>query len=221
MAKNVHNYGVKPNDYYGNREEMLRFIPHGVSKALDVGCGEGDFGKVLKSESSVEVWGLEMFKDVAEKARGKLDKVIVADIENEEVKLPENYFDCIIFNDVLEHFRSPWCVLDKLKKNLNADGVIVASIPNVRYFKNIKRLVLGKEWEYVDSGILDRTHLRFFTYKSIERMFQESGYDVITLAGINSEKFTLKFGLLNRLLLNALDDMQYVQFACVARKKDV
>lgn len=221
MQNNIVDIDQKPDDYYScSREEMLKFIPTGISRVLEIGCAEGYFGQILKSRFAVEVWGVENMPKAVEEARGRLDKVLLGDIEKGEVDLPTNYFDCIIFNDVLEHFQYPWKQLRSLRKYLKDGGYVVSSIPNVRHFENMKNLLIKKKWEYVDSGILDRTHLRFFTSKSIKEMFEISGYDVVSIDGINGGKFPWKFGLLNVVFLNLLNDMRYLQFACVARKAD-
>jgi 2-polyprenyl-3-methyl-5-hydroxy-6-metoxy-1,4-benzoquinol methylase len=208
---------VKSEEYYGNRDEMIKYIPANAGTVLDVGCGGGHFGRNLQRLRNLEVWGLELNKDAAEKAKTKLYKVIIGDIEGDDFSLPENYFDCIVFNDVLEHLLLPWRVLTKIKSYLKSDGWIVASIPNIRYFECIKSLLLHKEWEYADYGVMDRTHLRFFTINSIKKMFEDSGYSIITLEGIHYSKFSWKFNLLNRVLQNRLDDMRYERFVCVAK----
>lgn len=217
----VFDPNYKPTGYYNcRRGEMLRFVPQNVTRVLEIGCGTGEFGKILKSQRNVEVWGIELSKEIAEVTKGKLDNVIVGDIESDNIPLPSEYFDCIVFNDVLEHLKYPWIVLRKLRDNLKHYGWIISSIPNVRYYENIKELLIRKEWQYVDAGILDKTHLRFFTINSIKDMFKECGYHVIKIEGINGGKFPWKFGFLNLILLNALDDMRFLQFACVAQKVD-
>ncbi|MGO9531618.1 MAG: class I SAM-dependent methyltransferase [Syntrophobacteraceae bacterium] len=203
--------------YKLGREDMLNFIPPGVRRILEVGCAEGNFGEILKRKGVSEVWGIEVCENVAFEAKKKLDHVLVADIESGPLSLPTDYFDCIVFNDVLEHLRDPWSVLSKIRSSLTDDGFIVASIPNVRYFPNIKHLLIDGEWSYTDLGILDRTHLRFFTKKSIVDLFAKSGFKIHVLTGI-SEYNSRKFNLLNLLFANKLDDMKYLQFACVAKK---
>lgn len=219
MDNDLLKYENKPGGYYSVREEMLGFVPSGVSRVLDVGCGEGHFGQLLKTKRGVEVWGVEISQAAAQLAKTRLDSVLVGDIAAVIKELDDNLFDCIIFNDVLEHFSNPWEVLTNINSKLKDSGYIVASIPNVRYFENIKSLLLKKKWKYVDAGILDITHLRFFTAKSIEEMFEMSGYRVVSIDGINGPRFPWKFGLLNVLMLNSLKDMRYLQFACVAQKK--
>lgn len=95
------------------------------------------------------------------KRRGKnFDRVILCDIESFESGLLENYLECIVFNGILEHVFYPWIVLKKMCAYLKSKGVVIASIPNVRYFENVKNLILYGKWQYEDAGILDKTHLR-------------------------------------------------------------
>ncbi len=220
MYKDI-DFFSKQDEYYScSRSEMIKYIPDSARKVLEVGCGKGYFGKTLKSLRDVEIWGVEVCQGAAVSAMQNLDKVIVGDIERGSLDLPEHYFDCIIFNDVLEHFVNPWGVLKTATKYLRNDGHIVASIPNVRYIDNIEELLQKKEWKYRDEGILDKTHLRFFTEKSIRRMFESCGFSVITLEGINASKTSWVFKLLNWLTKYNLNDMRYLQFACVARTSD-
>lgn len=205
------------------RHEMLEYIPKSVSMLLDVGCSSGTFCQLVKATHSVEVWGVEPNKNAAEIACQTLDKVICGAFDS-SLNLPQRSFDCIVFNDVLEHLVNPNDALAYCKQLLKEEGVIVSSIPNVRYFDNVWNLLVEKNWEYTESGILDKTHLRFFTNKSIISMFDVAGYQVELLEGINPlEKvhphLLKKFKFLNRLFFNNIEDMRYLQFAVVARLK--
>lgn len=218
MQINTSGTDIKPAAYYVNRDEMLKFIPDNVHTLLDVGCGEGLFGQSCKKTIvDIEVWGVELNKQVGEKAREKLDRVLIGNIEFDELDIPDHYFDVIVFNDVLEHLQSPWNVLEKIKKYLRTNGYVTASIPNVRYYDVIKRLLINKEWEYQDCGVLDKTHLRFFTQKSILRLFKDCNYSVLRLEGVIDVDFPWKMKLVNRLLFNTIEDMKHKQFACVAK----
>lgn len=202
------------------RPEMSRFVPETANRILDVGCSVGNFGDFLKSERSVEIWGVEIDQQAASIASKKLDNVVCGGFD-ENLNLPANHFDCIVFNDVLEHMVDPRAALFYARKLLRNGGKIVASIPNVRYFDNLWSLLIHKNWEYVDSGILDRTHLRFFTIKSIPSLFGNSGYNIDLIEGINPlEKHnpyhTRKYRLLNKLFLNKIEDTRWLQFAVVA-----
>jgi 2-polyprenyl-3-methyl-5-hydroxy-6-metoxy-1,4-benzoquinol methylase len=205
------------------RHEMLRCIPQEASVILDVGCAVGSFGKLLKSNRSVEVWGVEINDYAASVAAQKLDKVICGPFD-ETIDLPKNNFDCIVFNDVLEHLVDPYSALLFSKSLLCKGGKIVASIPNVRYFDNVWKLLVGKDWKYTENGVLDRTHLRFFTQKSIIETFNSLGYEVESIEGINPLEIKhpsqfKKFMFLNYILFNQIEDMRYIQFAVVAHPR--
>ena len=157
----------------------------------------------------------------AAKAETRLDRVIVG---SAEIELPfaEESFDCIIFNDVLEHLVDPWMAVNRFARTLRKGGCMVASIPNVRYFRVLKALVQDKTWVYADKGVLDRTHLRFFTKKTIPGLFEPAGLHIETLTGINAtRRFPAKYALINWLTFGGLEDARYLQFACVARKGNV
>jgi 2-polyprenyl-3-methyl-5-hydroxy-6-metoxy-1,4-benzoquinol methylase len=204
--------------YYDNeRQLMLDYVPTGASRVLEVGCGSGKFGGKLKAQRDCEVWGIEIFPRAAELAAQRLDKVLVVDVEAGKLDLPADYFDCVIYNDSLEHLRDPWQHLRNIQTHLSPGGHVIASIPNIRFYQVMNDLYFKGEWRYQNEGILDQTHLRFFTKKSIREMFEIEGYSLKRLEGINAEDFPWKFGLLNRLLLNRFDEMRYQQFACVAQ----
>lgn len=214
-------YGKKETFYFQlPRREMLPYIPVEACTILDVGCGYGIFSKILKETRAVEVWGVELDERAAAAAADQLDYVLCGSFD-EKLNLPIRKFDCIIFNDVLEHMVDPFTALIYCKKLLRKDGVVVSSIPNVRYFDTMWDLIVNKDWQYADCGILDRTHLRFFTYRSILSTFQELGYQIKIIEGINSiennnSPYLRKFKIINRLFFNWIEDMRYKQFAVVA-----
>ncbi|MGJ8667755.1 MAG: class I SAM-dependent methyltransferase [Patiriisocius sp.] len=213
------DYINKPNDYYENaRPEMLAFLPLGVKTALDVGCSNGEFGAAIKNKCGAEVWGIEPFEQFGKLAIDKLDTVFISSVEGAIEKLPNNYFDVIYFNDVLEHLLDPYSILEKLKIKLKSDGHVISSIPNIRYFRTFFKILFQGNWDYEDQGIMDRTHVRFFTKKSIVKMYENAGYTIVSHEGINGSK-SLKPSLINIPLLGSASDMRYLQFATVARKK--
>jgi 2-polyprenyl-3-methyl-5-hydroxy-6-metoxy-1,4-benzoquinol methylase len=222
LTMRMDQYDAQDFDAYVEleRSEMLSFVPEGASRILDVGCAMGRFGQQLKIDRSAEVWGVEINEHAASTAAKRLDRVFCAPFDA-SVDLPRNYFDCITFNDVLEHFSDPYTALIHAKDLLSDGGKIVASIPNVRYFDNIWKLLIDQDWQYMDQGILDRTHLRFFTKKSIVNTFEGLGYRIEYIQGIGllenvHPHRVRKYKWLNRLLLNKIADMRYLQFAVVA-----
>ena len=203
--------------YDETRDDMECYVPATAKRVLDVGCAHGRFGMgLLKVRSDLEIWGIEPVAAGADVAAQRLTKVLNTTIEDAVPRLPEGYFDCITFNDVLEHLTDPWSVLSVLKPSMSPGAIVVASIPNIRYFKVIKELLQEADFRYAPYGVLDKTHLRFFTRKSMQRLFTESGYRVDRIDGIRRAAFPWKFGLLNLLCRNAFDDARYERFAIVA-----
>ena len=182
------------------RVEVAPFLPpvRASTVFLEIGCGYGNFrGNVSRD---CDYWGIEPSATVAQLAAQQLDRVLTGTFEQVFDNLPDHHFDCVICNDVIEHMDDVDGFLRVIQTKLKPGGVLVGSIPNVRYIDNLTNLLLRKDWHYVDSGILDRTHLRFFTQKSLLRTFAANGYTVEQFAGLNA--VGLKTGSLTRLLLS-------------------
>ena len=212
------NYANKPDQYFGHeRNEMLAFLPATAKCVLEVGCGRGIFAAAIKKKTDAEVWGMELVEKEAEISKAVIDKVFVGPCEDHISTLPDDYFDVAYFNDVLEHLVDPYTVLGVIKNKLKVDGVVISSIPNMRFHKVLKNLVIHGDWEYKDQGILDRTHLRWFTKKSIKNMYEDLGYTVDEHVGISPTR-SIKPIFYNIPLLFTGMDMRFQQFATVARK---
>lgn len=220
-------YTSKHTGYFEcTRPELLPFVPESARKILDVGCGAAGFSGTLKTLRKAEVWGVELNESASEIARGRLDKVFHASF-GPELDLPVNYFDCITFNDVLEHMVDPMAALQLALPLLCENGVVVASIPNIGHFPTLWRLIIRGEWDYKESGILDKTHLRFFTRSSIKKLFYQAGFGVRKIEGINKfiimekgdRKLWWQYRMISWLPFPGVRDMRYLQFAVVASKK--
>ncbi len=145
-------------------------------KILDVGCSEGYLGAYLKNLGHA-VLGVEMNPQSAHKASEVLDSVYNGSISEYFNHHSDEKFDVILFGDVLEHIADPNEVLEVCHKHLNNNGFIIASLPNVAHAA-IRAMLLEGRWEYADLGILDRTHLRFFTKDSAKALFEQAQYDI-------------------------------------------
>lgn len=212
------DYENKADDYYNHeRPEMLAYLPSGCKTLLDVGCGEGTFAGYIKNKENLEAWGIELMEGPGKEAEKRLDKVFVGPCENFIEELPDNYFDAIYCNDVLEHLVDPYTVLSVLRKKLTEKGVVISSIPNIRYHDAFKKIILQKKFEYEGHGIFDKTHMRFFTKSSIEKMYLDQGYEIISHEGINRTR-SLKPYLYNIPFLFTAMDMFYLQYATVAKR---
>jgi len=200
------------------RDPLLCHVPADVSKVLDVGCHKGGFGRALKEGREVEVWGVEPDPASAAVASARLDRVIV-DLFGPSNPLPDRYFDLITFNDSLEHMSDPAIALQLASSKLRPGGRVHCCVPNIRHIENLEHLILERDWRYEEQGVRDRTHLRFFTEKSIVALFEAQGFRVREVIGI-SEEWWAADKLLRRLLFRLFPeqtrDMRYVQILVIA-----
>lgn len=205
-------------EVYGDfpRPEMQRYIPPGTECVLDVGCNLGGFGKSLKDKGVRCVWGVEANPEAAATASGRLDKVVVGYFAADQV--PDRHFDVIVFNDVLEHMPDPWDALRIASTKLKPGGFVLASLPNLRHIDNLEHLLMEKDFRYEINGIRDKTHLRFYTRKSIPRLFEQSGYTIQQLDGINESWWSpsLLRRMAFRLFPGYMADTRFIQYAVVA-----
>jgi O-antigen biosynthesis protein len=158
-------------------KKMLTLVGH-QKKVVDFGCATGYFARLLAAREC-EVTGIEINEKAAAAAERFCSQVIVANLDFTPIQdiLPEQTFDVAIFGDVLEHLRDPWRVLEAVRSILKPDGFVVASIPNIAHGAVRLSLLKGK-FEYEKLGLLDNTHLRFFTHKTVRELFETSGYFV-------------------------------------------
>ena len=220
MYKNVAAYHEKTLDYYKNiRREILPFLPTNVDRLFEVGCGAGDTLAFLK-ESGRCNWagGIELFHDVAEKARDKVDFILEGSIEKAELPFERNSIDVILCLDVLEHLVDPWVVVSQLHTLLKPGGVLICSIPNVRNYRVVIPLLFLGRWRYTAYGILDRTHLRFFTKESAISLVECSGLVVDKVTSTGFEKWN-KVRVLNLLSLSLFKPFFEYQYLISAKKK--
>ena len=137
------------------------------TSVLDVDCGNSATSQELKTIGiGCQVTGIELVESAALIAGQVLDTVYCGDIETIELQDSEECFDRILMGDVIEHLIDPWAVLTKLDRYLTDEGCIIASIPNIRNWTVLRNLVFLGEWKYTSMGILDQSHLRFFTRSS-------------------------------------------------------
>lgn len=161
---------------------MMKLIPDKPSRVLEVGCGAGGFSSQLEAET----WGVEPFADAAGEASRVLSNVLRGTYQEVEGRLPDRYFDLVVCNDVIEHMPDHDWFLKAVKQKMAPGATLIGSLPNILHLTALVKLMLLKDWPYKESGILDRTHLRFFTKKSIRRTLEENGYAIEILKGSNS-----------------------------------
>lgn len=174
------------------RREILELIPATVKRVLDLGCGTGRLGKALKERQECFIVGIELNKEAAEIARKNLDGVWIDNLNRYDPSFSKVKYDCLIFADILEHLISPWTVLEKFAPVLTDDGTIIASIPNIAHPAYVKNLEQGL-FRYEVGGILDITHLRFFTKTSIFQLFYGAGLKIVNIRAYPSDKDPVQY----------------------------
>lgn len=162
-----------------SRPEVCDLVRGRELRVLDLGCGGGFVGEELKRRGVAGVvHGVEIDSAAAAAAEARLDRVWVADLDGAGIDFVEPPYDAVIAADVLEHVRHPEMVLASIRGLLPPDGILVASVPNIRFVRVVAPLVLRGRFEYSESGVLDRTHLRFFTRSSLLGLLRECGFVV-------------------------------------------
>lgn len=167
-----------PQNY---NHDLLRLIPANARGVVEIGCNNGALANAYKLINPTCVYtGVEIDPDNAERARAYCDAVLHLDIESVGDDFFEAYRDSSnvwIFGDVLEHLRDPWKVLARIRRALPSDGCVVVCLPNAQHWSLQAKLSVG-DLRYEDSGLLDRTHLRFFTRATMFELFQGAGLKI-------------------------------------------
>ena len=161
---------------HSSHSQVLRILGQGYRRRLlDVGCADGDFSSQLVAQGW-DVTGIEPSEGDAALAAERGVRVVKGTIEEALPKLSET-FDAVLLADVLEHCVEPWEQLSRVKDNCTPSTVVVISIPNVAHLSVRSQLALGR-FAYTDKGILDRTHMRFFTRKSLIELITQAGFQI-------------------------------------------
>lgn len=180
-------------DYFSHpRPELVAALPASEgNRVLDLGCGSGAMSQGIRDQGkAVEIWGVEINPNAAAAAKqsGALDRVLEGDLEAVMAELPAGHFTHIIAGDVLEHLVDPWQALARLKTCMAPGGQFICSIPNIRNLSFILMLLFKKRFEYRDSGVMDRTHLRFFARKDVHDLFAGAGFTDIRIGPVRPKK---------------------------------
>ena len=158
---------MTPGYFDDPRPDIQRLIsPPDGCRILDVGCGAGALGDALRRAGAALVAGVERHPDAAATARNRLDLLVEGDVATASLPFTPNSFDVVVFADLLEHVADPEAAVRRYLPYLAPGGRVVISVPNMRFYTVLLRLLVDR-WEYAESGVRDRTHLRVFTRRSL------------------------------------------------------
>lgn len=171
------DYVALRHDPYSSHQLVLDKA-RGARTILDVGCSAGVLARDLKAQGAV-VDGIEYDPAAAAEAKSVCRQVLVGDLESMSLgDLDRDRYDAILCADIIEHLRDPTAALAKLRPHLKQDGKLIISVPNIANW-SMRLTHLAGRWDYQERGLMDRTHLRFFTHRTIRRLVADAGYEVL------------------------------------------
>jgi 2-polyprenyl-3-methyl-5-hydroxy-6-metoxy-1,4-benzoquinol methylase len=204
----LYNKGISISDDT-TAGKLLAFVGHD-KKVLEIGCASGIQSKILRDVFRCNVVGIEINPIAAEQAKHYCDQLIVGDIESMGLRerLGDKKFDVILMADVLEHLKRPDIILDKLKTFLNDESsYIVISVPNIVHASVVYQMMQGI-FNYSDFGLLDDTHIRFFSKYGITELLNKTGFDVIELRRVLCDPTQSEI----KIDINSIDDYNIMTY---------
>jgi len=215
-------YETKINNYFKNiRKELLDLIPqqNKSGSILEIGAGSGATMIYAKQNGyAKKIYGIELCKvENSFQVSSEFESFLIGNVENMNFDYDEKSFDVILCGDVLEHLIDPYKIVKKMKFFLKNNGVIIASLPNIRQIHMMIQIYFKGDFRYEEVGILDKTHLRFFCKKNMIELFENEGLQVEQIVS-NSNLIGRTTKLLNKLTFNIFDQFLAAQYYLVVRK---
>lgn len=194
----IYGGSFNPNDRNNPRALIANWVkPH--SRVLEIGPGDGVIGAYLRSEKGCFVVGVEVVPEAAALAAARFDTMLIGSIEDDAIIARATElapYDAIIFADVLEHLIDPWAALRRVRALLSTHGCVLTSIPNIAHWTARLNLLIGR-FDYTDGYLMDRTHLRWFTWKSARAMATTCGFTIADEATVFKPHFARFWRTLN------------------------
>jgi SAM-dependent methyltransferase len=213
------DYFEKPSGYFtGARHSFVDQLPvNPTAQLLEIGCGNGDTAAYAKRTQKCGFnVGVELCAGPARSASLQLDQVLIGDVELVDLPFSEMQFDILVLSEVVEHLRDPWAALHKLHRFLKPGAMVLSGSPNVSHHSVIRMLFRGN-WDYTSVGIMDRTHLRWFTPKSYRTLFEECGYTVHNIGP--AAPLHTKARIFNALTLGRVQHLLHSQIQLFAQRR--
>lgn len=212
-------YRDKPASYFANaRNDFVALLSTSLhSSVLELGCGSGGTGRAtLAAGKAGRYVGIELNPNAASIAAQGLSEVIVGDVQDIDLTSHVGGFDALIISEVLEHLTDPWATMERLSVCLKPGAQVFASSPNVSHWGVIAGLIRGR-FHYKEAGVMDRTHLRWFTPESYRALFEAAGIEVLAVRGMRQPGW--KANLFNALTGRRFDHLFMAQIVVEGRKR--
>lgn len=171
------------------RRDIEPLLPQRAKRVLELGCGGGGTLAWLRETGRAQ-WtaGIELVPEAAAVARTRVDHVLAGDVNALLPRFEDGSFDLVLCLDLLEHLVDPWQTLRQVSRLIRPGGQLIASLPNVRHHSVLLPLLFSGRWQYEDAGIMDRTHLRFFSRRTALHLIRQTGL------AISAERCTYQWG---------------------------
>lgn len=216
----MQTYTDKDTHYFGHvRREVEPALPTQCGRVLELGCGAGaTLGWLRQRPGTTHTTGIEIFADAAARAAQQADVVHCLDFERNTLPGPHTAFDTILCLDVLEHMVDPWQVVHRLvTQHLAPGGTLVVTVPNIQHHTVVLPLLLKGRWQYEEAGILDRTHLRFFSRHSAVSLLAHAELSPATCTPLSFAENRLK-RVINQATGRLFEGLITPQYLLSARK---
>lgn len=216
----MQSYADKSCDYFAHaRREIESLLPEYFDRVLEIGCGSGaTLGWLRQAYHTKRTVGVEVVQQAAELARNFVDEVYCLDFERNDLPASGQKFGLILCLDVLEHMVDPWAVVDRLvRQYLELGGTLLVSLPNVRHYSVVLPLLFRGRWKYLEAGLLDRTHLRFFTRGSALDLLSHPDCGSVKCTAMGFEGWSIK-RVLNALSLGLFREFVTYQYFLSVRR---
>lgn len=211
-------YADKPRDYFsGARADMVHDLPNRpFSRVLELGCGDGSTGALAKASGKAAHYiGIELDPEAAARAQTRLDAVLMGDVAGIDLSALHGTCDAVIASEVLEHLVDPWAVVRQLAACLKPGGLMLASSPNLAHWRVVRRLLAG-QFSHTETGVMDRSHLRWFTPESYAALMRSAGLQIVRVGPITPPSCRTR--ALNAVTQQRLAHLFMTQIYVVAQK---
>jgi 2-polyprenyl-3-methyl-5-hydroxy-6-metoxy-1,4-benzoquinol methylase len=212
------DYADKPQEYFdGARADIIARLPDDPSATiLEIGCGNGSTGAIAKGQGKCARYvGIDVDERAASAARDVLDVVVLGNVEALDLTQFGGPFSAVILSEVLEHLIDPWKLLGRVNEIMRPGALVFASSPNVANMRLVVQL-LRNRFDYTQAGVMDRTHLRWFTSATFREMFEQAGFETLSAGPLSAP--SPKWRVINAVTGNALAHLASNQIMYCGRK---